>query len=124
MTTDVPDAPTPPGLALVLDALDPESLAEFWSAALRYRRADRVEQYVVLVPPAGHAGSVLLVQGVDDPKQVKNRMHLDLHVPDPEAEAERLVGLGATRRGEGSLGEIRWIAMADPEGNEFDLASD
>lgn len=29
---------------------------------------------------------------------------MDLHVAGPEAEAQRLVGLGATRTGEGSLG--------------------
>ena len=48
-------------------------------------------------------------------------MHLDLHVVDPEAEAERLVGLGATRTGAGALGDVSWITMTDPEGNEFDI---
>lgn len=111
-------------MVLVLDALDPARLAEFWSAALRYRRLDRLEQYEVLVPPKGHPGSVFLVQGVSEAKQVKNRMHIDLHVPDREAEASRLVSLGARRLGEGSLGEIQWITMADPEGNEFDIGQE
>lgn len=111
----------PPELYLVLDAIDPDRLAEFWSAALHYQRAQRLEQYEILVPPEGHPGSVFLVQGVADRKLAKNRMHMDLHVADPEAEAQRLVGLGATRTGDGSLGEIRWICMLDPEGNEFDI---
>ena len=105
----------------MLDALDPDRLAAFWSEALRYRRVDRLDQYEILAPPQGHSGSIFLVQGVAEPKQVKNRMHVDLHVTDPEAEAQRLVELGATRLGHGSLGEIRWITMADPEGNEFDI---
>jgi hypothetical protein len=111
----------PPDVYIVLDALDVDRVAEFWAEELRYRRVDRLEQYVVLVPIEGHTGSVFLVQGVTDVKRTKNRMHLDLHVADPEAEAEGLVGLGATRLGDGSLGEIRWITMADPEGNEFDI---
>ncbi len=106
---------------VVLDAVDVDVIAAFWAAALRYRHVDRLEQYAVLVPMEGAAGSVFLVQGVPEGKQVKNRMHLDLHVDDPAAEAARLVELGATRLGEGTLGDIRWITMADPEGNEFDI---
>jgi hypothetical protein len=104
---------------LVLDANDPELIARFWCEALQYRRVDRLEQYVILLPPDGKAGSPMLVQGVDDAKASKNRMHLDLHVADPEGEVERLVALGATRLGTGSIGDIRWTTMADPEGNEF-----
>ena len=48
-------------------------------------------------------------------------MHLDLHVSDPDAEAARLIGLGAPRTGRGSLGDIKWITMRDPDGNEFDI---
>ena len=106
---------------MVLDAVDVEAIAAFWVEALGYRRVDRLEQYVVLVPRDGKSGGVFLVQGVSDHKQTKNRMHLDLHVDDPEAEATRLEGLGATRTGTGELGEIAWIKMKDPEGNEFDL---
>jgi hypothetical protein len=120
--SDVSTEPVePPSVVIVLDALDVEMVAAFWAEALGYRRVDRLDQYVVLVPLDGHTGAMLLVQGVPDAKQTKNRMHLDLHVADPEAEAVRLVGLGATRTGEGALGEIAWITMADPEGNEFDI---
>ena len=121
MTNETAEPTEPPDVFIVLDAVDIDRVAGFWEAALRYRRVDRLEQYVVLVPREGNVGSVFLVQGVPEPKQVKNRMHLDLHVADPDAEAERLVGLGATRLGEGILGDIRWITMSDPEGNEFDI---
>lgn len=121
--TDAPaDPPQPPEVFIVLDAVDVEAVAGFWVEALRYRRVDKIDQYVVLVPLEGNPGLVVLVQGVSEAKLTKNRMHLDLHVADPDAEAERLVGLGATRTGTGSLGDNTWITMTDPEGNEFDVA--
>jgi hypothetical protein len=46
---------------------------------------------------------------------VKNRVHLDLRAADVEAEADRLVGLGAR-----VLGKVEdWVVLADPEGGEF-----
>ncbi|MGI8691457.1 MAG: VOC family protein [Geodermatophilaceae bacterium] len=116
------DQPRPPGLVFVLDARDAARVAQFWAAALHYDRRASVGQFAVLTPPAGSGSPVLLVPAVEDAKLGKNRMHLDLHVADPEAEAARLVGLGATRLGDGQLGDIRWIMMGDPEGNEFDIA--
>jgi hypothetical protein len=120
--TAMPDSIEPPDVFMVLDAVDVDLVAAFWAEALRYRRLDQLEQYVVLVPLEGNTGSVFLVQGVAEAKRTKNRMHLDLHVADPEAEAARLVALGATRTGDNSLGDdIKWITMTDPEGNEFDI---
>ncbi|MEJ7695121.1 MAG: VOC family protein [Candidatus Limnocylindrales bacterium] len=105
----------------MLDANDAPAIAEFWAAALHYDRQQALAHFEILTPPEGSSAPVLLVQAVDDPKPGKNRMHLDLHVADPEAEAARLVALGAARHGDGRLGEIRWIGMTDPEGNEFDI---
>jgi hypothetical protein len=121
MTSDHSEAVEAPEVVIVLDAVDVDAIADFWAQALGYRRVDRLDQYVVLVPAKGNAGSVFLVQGVAEAKQTKNRMHLDLHVGDPAAEARRLVALGATRLGDNRLGDIEWITMADPEGNEFDI---
>ena len=69
-------------------------------------------------------GGRLLFQVVPEAKQVKNRVHLDLHFgPDQvESEVARLCALGATRLGEGSEGGSRWVVLADPEGNEFCVA--
>ncbi|MEO6651984.1 MAG: VOC family protein [Ilumatobacteraceae bacterium] len=120
MDHDADPSTTSPEVFIVLDAVDVDTVAAFWAEAMRYQRVDRLEQYVVLVPP-GNSGPIFLVQGVSEPKHVKNRMHLDLHVTDPEDEAQRLVALGAQRVGAGALGEITWICMRDPEGNEFDI---
>ena len=111
----------PPEVYMVLDAVDVDLVATFWAEALRYRRVDRLDQYDVLVPMEGEHGAVLLVQGVPEHKVTKNRMHVDLHVDDPQAKAARLVTLGTTRTGDGTLGQIAWICMQDPEGNEFDI---
>ena len=71
--------------------------------------------------PREGTGPKLLLQQVAEPKATKNRMHLDLEVPDIEAEADRLSGLGAQRVSDDTCSEhgSTWILMADPEGNEF-----
>ena len=109
-----------PELGLVLDCADPLALADFWAPALGYVSIGEVGPYVALFPD-GRPGPKLLLQRVDEPKVAKNRMHLDIEVPDIEAESARLVDLGATRVSDGTLSEhgSTWILMADPEGNEF-----
>ncbi|WP_205324926.1 VOC family protein [Glycomyces sp. YM15] len=74
--------------------------------------------------PASDAGQGMriLFQQVPEPKTVKNRLHLDLHVgrDNIDAETERLEALGATRAGDRLReGPAEWIVMRDPEGNEF-----
>ena len=41
---------------------------------------------------------------------------------DPAAQAARLTGLGATPAGVGQ-GDVPWVVLADPEGNEFCVLS-
>ena len=56
-----------------------------------------------------------------EPKLGKNRLHFDLAPPageDQQAEVERLVALGAERVDIGQ-GDVDWVVMADPDGNEF-----
>lgn len=72
------------------------------------------------------AGRRFLFQRVPEPKQVKNRVHLDLHDEggDIESLVFRLEAFGARRIefvDEGPAG--RWWVMADPEGNEFCAAA-
>jgi predicted enzyme related to lactoylglutathione lyase len=108
-----------PGLESVLDCADAEVAARFWSAALGYEELGAEAQYRVLAPPEGRAGTKLVLQQVAEPKSTKNRVHLDVIVPDVAAEADRLVTLGAQRGDEFHELGHRWIAMLDPEGNEF-----
>lgn len=87
-----------------------------------------------IVDPHG-GGPRIWFQRVPEGKTVKNRLHLDIaaggdrSVPIQtrrarvDAEAQRLVALGATLvRGLGEPGLDHYaVAMTDPEGNEFDV---
>jgi hypothetical protein len=57
---------------------------------------------------------------VPEGKEVKNRLHIDVNHIDrsQEQEVERLVALGA-RRVDVGQGDVSWVVLADPEGNEF-----
>ena len=113
-------AETSLAIGLVLDCTDPVALAEFWAPALDYVSVGEFGSYVALFPNS-RPGPKLLLQRVNESKVAKNRMHLDIEVPDIEAEAQRLVTLGATRVQDDTMSEhgTTWILMADPEGNEF-----
>jgi predicted enzyme related to lactoylglutathione lyase len=111
----------PATIGLVLDCADPARLAAFWSEALGYVSVGEAGTYFLLLPPDGEAGPQLLLQRVPEPKTAKNRMHLDIHTPDIEAEASRLGTLGAKRVQAEAVCEhgSNWVLMEDPEGNEF-----
>jgi predicted enzyme related to lactoylglutathione lyase len=114
-------------VTVVLDCHDPDSLVEFWSVALGYTLADKLDEYRVLVPapmhgptPAEAHGPVLVLAQVDEAKAGKNRMHLDAHPEDAEAHITRLQRLGGTLVGERvERWGIWWQVLADPEGNEL-----
>lgn len=107
-------------IVVTLDCLDLEAQATFWTAALAplgYRRSLDASPYLSLTSPKGPP---LLLQRVQEPKQHKNRMHLDLAVGNLEPELQRLTTLDATILSD-ECSEIgfRWSVLADPEGNEF-----
>lgn len=102
-------------LAITLDCVDPVALAPFWRAVLGYDEGRSGDVYVILVGD----GPPFLLQRVAEPKVAKNRMHLDVHHDDVDAEVARLVGLGAARLGAYEQDGHRWVILADPEGNEF-----
>jgi predicted enzyme related to lactoylglutathione lyase len=106
-------------LVVVLDWVDADALADFWSSALGFRRGSFHPPYVRLVDPTERWPNLLLQQ-VPEQKSGKNRMHLDLQVADVHKEIERLAAMGATvldppHDDEGFLTAI----LADPQGNEF-----
>ena len=112
-------------IELTLDCHDLDTASRFWEQALCCESKPLVpRRYVSLTPPV-MGGLALTLQAVPEAKTVKNRMHLDLLVADLDAEAERLLSLGATH-----LSPLmqdygtRWYVLADPEGNEFCLAEE
>ncbi len=116
-------------VSVVIDSVDPHAVTGFWQAALGYREAADLGQFVVLAPERGEAGPVLILQRVPEERAGKNRVHLDLHPADADEHVARLERLGARRLGdpvtelEASLG-VRWQPMADPQGNEFCVVTD
>ncbi|MGV9451257.1 VOC family protein [Streptomyces sp. NPDC003635] len=100
--------------ALVVDALDPERLAAFWSEVLGRPVVGRTGPYVWL---RREQGLGLGFQRVGEPGRGKNRMHFDVSSPDPAAEQRRIERLGGRRLEEYADGGF--LVMADPEGNEF-----
>jgi len=104
---------------LVLDVSDLDRMADFYCAALGYQPYGAVAQYRSITPPAGESGPKLVLQRVDEPKTVKNRLHLDLKSDDIEQEAGRLESLGAARMQRFDEFGDAWILMTDPEGNEI-----
>ncbi len=109
---------------LCIDTSDPAKIASFWQSALGWRRTFEEEDEVVLEPPDGSPedGVVpdLLFLKVPEGKIVKNRLHLDLRPVDQAAEVARLEALGASQIDVGQ-GDVSWVVMADPDGNEFDV---
>ena len=70
-------------------------------------------------------GNLVLLQRVDEPKQGKNRVHIDVYAKDIDAEAKRLEELGATRVSDPYEEHgAEWIILNDPEGNELCVCKD
>ncbi len=109
---------------VVLGVTDRRRAEEFWCAALGYQvRDDGFGGWArVLVPPDG-TGTVIALQTSQTAPQDHPRLHLDLHVADAaeqEAEAARLVSLGASRVDwDRYPSDPDFVVLADPDGNRF-----
>jgi len=137
---------------ITFDSADPAALAAFWAEVLGYVLQPPPGDFASWdealdawgVPPAERNSRSALIdpdgsrprvffQRVPEGKTAKNRVHLDVRAAPGqegdermatlEAEAARLVALGASRfkRFEPGPMEAGFIVMQDPEGNEFCL---
>ena len=105
--------------AIVIDVNDLKRCANFWSQVLGTDILYQDERYLRL----GHKGErpTLLLQKVPERHKEKNRVHIDLDVPDLEAAVNRVQDLGGHKLSRLSEYGIEWAVMADPDGNEFCL---
>jgi predicted enzyme related to lactoylglutathione lyase len=106
--------------SLVIDCRDPEALARFWQSLVggEIDSATKSSTWVSLksLSSLGYLG----FQRVPEPKQVKNRVHIDLIVDDLVSSRDSAVASGAIVVG-GIVEEpiAHFQVMQDPEGNEF-----
>ena len=103
------------------DTVDLDGAVTFWTELLGIEVLDRTGSYVYL-GRLSDDGPHLAFQQVPEEKEVKNRLHLDIKVPDREAYADKVEELGGRRLGVHQEGDFpAWVVMADPQGNEFCL---
>ncbi|TDD19361.1 VOC family protein [Nonomuraea diastatica] len=110
---------TGPIAAVVVDCADPRAMARFWDEALDWTLHEVTDDQALMRSAQGVGPYLkfLRTSGVT----VWNRFHLDLlpYRGDRQAaEVARLQALGATPADVGQ-GDVPWIVLADPEGNEF-----
>ena len=111
---------------LVIDCVDPEALARFWSDVLGYVELSREDGWIEIGPPGVGFGGLqptIVLSPTTDPRHGKLRLHIDVSPVDrdQDAELERLLALGARPADVGQTGDEPWHVLADPEGNEFCL---
>jgi 4a-hydroxytetrahydrobiopterin dehydratase len=102
-------------LQIAIDALDIPKVQAFWAAVLA-RSATEED-----LPDAEGAGPNFWFQQMDSERPQRNRIHIDLYVPADQAEARIAAGVaagGTIVRDNGP----EWWTLADPEGNEVDIA--
>jgi uncharacterized glyoxalase superfamily protein PhnB len=111
---------------ITFDCDNAAALAAFWSALTEQPVDDGASEHFATVGGKNrHISSmpVLMFIQVPEPKAHKNRVHIDLHADDWEAQAQRAVELGATHVANFDEYGVRWATLRDPEGNEFDIGS-
>jgi len=105
---------------LCFDANGPVRLARFWAGVLNWEMHDEAGE-VVLRPTDGTRFYIEFAP-VPEPKEGKNRIHVDLSSTSSEAQnatVRRAIDLGGRRIDIGQGPDAEHVVLADPEGNEF-----
>lgn len=103
---------------LAIDVLVPDDVMPFWRALLGYEPMGSED----LVDPH-RRWSPIWFQRMDAPRPQRNRIHVDLFLPHDQAEARIAAALAAGGRLVSDQHEPAWWTLADPEGNEADVAT-
>jgi hypothetical protein len=85
---------------IVVDCSIADQLAQFWSALVERPVLTGANEFFAVIPASedGHFPSLMFL-AVPEPRQGKNRLHLDLTSTDLDGAVERAVSLGATKVG-------------------------
>lgn len=112
---------------VAIDALDLRAVRPFWEAVLGY--VVRPDSDVQLVDPAGRGPGFWFQAMLPelDPRHEeraaqRNRIHVDVFVPDDQAETRIAAAVAAGGRVVYDAEAPEWWTLADPEGNEVDVA--
>lgn len=103
---------------LTIDALVIPKVLPFWQAVLGYKQVGDED----VVDPHSH-GPSFWFQQMDAPRRQRNRLHVDIAVPHDQAEARVQVAIAAGGRLVSDRYAPAWWTLADPEGNEVDIAT-
>jgi 4a-hydroxytetrahydrobiopterin dehydratase len=101
---------------IAIDALVIPDVMPFWAAVLGY-----AEFTDVLVDPH-FEGPTFWFQQMDAPRPQRNRIHIDLYLPEDQARARIDAARTAGGRIVSDAHAPEWWTLADPEGNEVDVA--
>jgi predicted enzyme related to lactoylglutathione lyase len=111
-------------LFVTIDCADPDALAVFWAGLLGTEVDTAMDDGRFVFLKGTASLPVMCFQRVPEAKSGKSRTHLDLSVPDLAVATKRVVELGGSwpDQAERKLEGFIWRTLADPEGNEFDIA--
>jgi len=105
---------------VVFDTSEPERLAAFWAALTGYVPRTLFDPYTGLRDPSGSGPNLTFQQVAPaEPSSTSGRCHIDLYVVDPDEATERAEHLGARVVRRVAEGDVHWVVLADPDGNEF-----
>ena len=116
------DAPADPSavqeVQLTIDALVSADVMPFWRAVLDYEPwgDEDVVDRLRIGPP-------IWFQPMDAPRPQRNRIHVDIFVPQDQAEARVAAAVAAGGRILFDKHAPQGWTLADPEGNEVDIAT-
>ncbi|KAA1425284.1 VOC family protein [Mumia zhuanghuii] len=106
---------------VTIDCVDALALGRWWAEQVGGEIVQENEGFFVVVS-TGEGNVMLAFQKVERVTPGKNKMHLDLVTADLDAEVERLEAAGAEQVATQTMDDFRWVTLADPEGNYFDVA--
>jgi predicted enzyme related to lactoylglutathione lyase len=112
-------------LNITFSCNDPERLAGFWATLLDYEAASAGDSWIA-TDPRGE-GTRLLFNRMEKSETIEVPIHVDVNVPDRDAELNRILQLGGqlVETRSDSIGDFSetWTVMRDPEGNGFCIQS-
>ena len=102
---------------VAIDALDIARVRPFWQAVLGYAAAGDED-----LLDAHRQGPTFWFQQMQSPRTERNRFHIDIYVPHDQVQARIDAALAAGGQIVSDVHAPDWWTLADPEGNEADLA--